>query len=267
MTLVNERSTTTFNSGGGGSSFWGLVQQKGPWRETGNDRRNARGRSMPVLGGGIGFGGNRHAGHGNYASLSNPYQQNGSLAPPPPTQYAQRSIVANKPLDQYFRKQTAGLRQPQKPRVGSRQPMQTGHKMGSAHADQDFQGGSYGGGMGHAGTAPPLFTGAQVEKVLEFGKSPLSPVRDDETMGGDMDSDTSSEFPNVTPPPADLVDVYAQELRRGLNEVVDPFSDMNAVPYQEAFNGGSHPPHGFEFLGHSFAHDVDGTAEPMEVLY
>jgi hypothetical protein len=56
---LNEASST----GWGGSPYWGLVQQDGPWKTTPIDRVRAKqsrqGIGRPIVGGGIGAGGNR----------------------------------------------------------------------------------------------------------------------------------------------------------------------------------------------------------------
>ena len=165
---LNERSSTTF-SGGAGGSFWGLVQQKGPWKTTYQDRLNARGRSGPVLGGGIGAGGTRNAGHGNYEQLMNPYQQNGSKPPPMPSKYAQRQVVASGP-DMYQPKATAGIRSQFKPSVGNRASYQTNQKMGSmGKSDEGFQGGARTHGMAPEKEMPGM---PQLPNYFETEESP-----------------------------------------------------------------------------------------------
>ena len=83
---------------GRGNSYWGLVQQNGPWKETAQDRRN---KSSPYgVGTGTprqGRGGTVHEGHGSFDSLTIPGCVSGRKPPPKPSVYAQRSVVY-KPL-------------------------------------------------------------------------------------------------------------------------------------------------------------------------
>ena len=85
---------------GRGKSFWGLVEQKGPWKETRNDRFNSRTRSPYGVGSGtprMGRGGTANAGFGDFDSLTMPGCVSGRKPPPKPSVYAQRSVVY-KPL-------------------------------------------------------------------------------------------------------------------------------------------------------------------------
>lgn len=99
---------TVERSSVGSGNFWGLVQQKGPWKSTPADKRNAslslKNRSI-MSGGGIGAGGTRHAGNGNWASTTTPADRDAWKAPPPPSKYATRSIMT--PAG-YSRKPVAG---------------------------------------------------------------------------------------------------------------------------------------------------------------
>lgn len=83
---------------GRGKTYWGLVEQVGPWKETAQDRRN---KSSPYgVGTGTprqGRGGTVHAGHGSFDSLTIPGCVSGRKPPPKPSVYAQRSVVY-KPL-------------------------------------------------------------------------------------------------------------------------------------------------------------------------
>lgn len=72
--------------------MWGLVQQRGSWKTTRNDLRNTK-EGTAVAGGGIGFGGTKNAGAGNWASSTSIYQQNGSRPPPKMSVWAQRSVM------------------------------------------------------------------------------------------------------------------------------------------------------------------------------
>ena len=90
---VRERSDRRGKGGG----YWGLVQQEGPWHETKQDVRNMA-QGGPVVGGGLGAGGNAHAGNGGFEKLINPYQQNGRRAAPYPSKYVQRKVVSKKPI-------------------------------------------------------------------------------------------------------------------------------------------------------------------------
>lgn len=82
---------------GKGGGYWGLVEQRGPWKETPKDDANLA-KAGPVVGGGLGAGGTKHAGDGHWAALINPYQQNGRRPSPYPSKYVQRRVVSKKPL-------------------------------------------------------------------------------------------------------------------------------------------------------------------------
>lgn len=69
------------------SSFWGLVQQKGPWKSTASDRERAKQSSRPTVGGGIPAGGTKHAGFAGYEQTMTPYQMDARGAPPKPLLY------------------------------------------------------------------------------------------------------------------------------------------------------------------------------------
>ena len=127
MTTLNETS----NTGWGGSPYWGLVQQNGPWKTVPIDRIRARqGVGRPIVGGGIGAGGTRHAGHGNYEQVLTPYQVDGRGPVPDPSSYASRSVMT--PVEMK-REQKMGIAKNGLTRH-ARTPFQTGHKMGSARA-------------------------------------------------------------------------------------------------------------------------------------
>lgn len=112
MGLKNLKMTTVRQHGlwGKGPGTWGLVQQKGPWTQTKQDVANEKQPPVPVLGNGLGFGGTLHAGHGDYKSITNPYTQNSRRAAPYPSRYAQRSLVATRPLGLNLRKPVPGER-------------------------------------------------------------------------------------------------------------------------------------------------------------
>jgi hypothetical protein len=94
----------------GGGNFWGLVQQKGPWKTTKMDLQNSRSsmKQDKVSGGGIGEGGTSHAGHGNYKQFINPGVISGRDAPPPPSKLAMRSVVTIE-VNHYRKKAVAGM--------------------------------------------------------------------------------------------------------------------------------------------------------------
>lgn len=50
----------------GNTNYWGLVQQKGPWKSVPIDKKRARDslKNDPILGGGNAVGDTKHAGHG-----------------------------------------------------------------------------------------------------------------------------------------------------------------------------------------------------------
>jgi hypothetical protein len=52
--------------------FWGLVRQNGPWKETEQDRHNARMSQPKWQGSGVGYGGTLHTGHNLWDQTINP---------------------------------------------------------------------------------------------------------------------------------------------------------------------------------------------------
>lgn len=52
--------------------YWGLTQQRGPWKETRQDLKNLSNKDVVWRGGGVGAGGTTHAGHGNWFQEMNP---------------------------------------------------------------------------------------------------------------------------------------------------------------------------------------------------
>ena len=81
------------NSRGG---FWGLVEQKGPWKTTTNDiARSYQPYTSKEVGGGIQVGGTKNAGHaGWYAQINPNVDANYGPPPPKPSQYVQKSIIS-----------------------------------------------------------------------------------------------------------------------------------------------------------------------------
>jgi hypothetical protein len=116
-----QASMTSF----GGNTFWGLVQQKGPWQSTKQDQKRATQSKPNYGGGGTGAGGTAHAGHGNWSQIMTPNQLNGSAAPLKPSAYAMRSVMMA-PVD--MKKQTKMGRVKSKVTLASRAPFQTGQK-------------------------------------------------------------------------------------------------------------------------------------------
>lgn len=82
MSLV-ERSSV------GAGSFWGLTQQKGPWKTTKFDTQNAK----------------TSKGYGDGTSFMRPADRDAWKAPPPPSKYATRSIMMS---PGYMKKPVAG---------------------------------------------------------------------------------------------------------------------------------------------------------------
>lgn len=126
-----EASMTSF----GGNTFWGLVQQKGPWQTTKSDKDRATQSKPNYGGGGTGAGGTGHAGNGNWLQVMTPNQLNGSAAPLKPSDYAMRSVMMS-PVD--MKKQTKMGRVKSKLTLGARTPFQTGHKMAMIHEEIRF---------------------------------------------------------------------------------------------------------------------------------
>lgn len=83
------------NQGRLAGGFWGLVEQKGPWKTTSNDAaRSHRSQPSKKTGGGIEIGGTKNAGHaGWYASINPQVDPNVLPSPPRPSQYVQKSII------------------------------------------------------------------------------------------------------------------------------------------------------------------------------
>lgn len=80
------------NSRGG---FWGLVEQKGPWKTTTNDiARSYQPYTSKEVGGGIQVGGTKNAGHaGWYAQMNPSVDPNYAPPPPKPSKYVQKSVI------------------------------------------------------------------------------------------------------------------------------------------------------------------------------
>ena len=118
--------------------------------------------------------------------------------------------------------------------------MQTGHKLGNAQADQDFQGGSYGGGAGNAGTAPSYMSEAS------------SP--------GQSSSDSSVKSEEM----AEYQD-FSQNLKNFIGGG-EPQVFETEQPFAEEFQQPeTRMPGGYEFLGHAFATETHEPHNPMEV--
>jgi len=77
-------------------NFWGLVEQKGPWKTTMNDlTRSQQNQPSKQSGGGIQIGGTKNAGHaGWYAQMNPNVDANYGPPPPKPSQYVQKSIIS-----------------------------------------------------------------------------------------------------------------------------------------------------------------------------
>ena len=73
-------------------NFWGLVEQKGPWKTTSSDIARSK-RGGITIGGGIPGGGTEHAGHAGWFQSTDPKDNFSVLPPyPGPSRYAQPSI-------------------------------------------------------------------------------------------------------------------------------------------------------------------------------
>ena len=119
MVLVRSQPTV------GDGHFWGLVQQKGPWKETKQDQINAStsSKSLMVSGGGIGEGGTLHAGifvsqklvltlsigHGDWYSVTNPAKNSSPMPLSKPSMYASRPIVIPAEITSFRKKPIPGI--------------------------------------------------------------------------------------------------------------------------------------------------------------
>ncbi len=87
-------------SNGSRGSFWGLVEQKGPWKTTPTDQeRSHYPTPNKKAGGGIQIGGTENAGHAGWYASINP-KLDGTIAPsmPNPSRYTQSSIIVKSSL-------------------------------------------------------------------------------------------------------------------------------------------------------------------------
>jgi len=110
MVVIKREMSLVERSSVGGGNFWGLVQQRGPWKTTRVDIQNSK-ESMKqdkVAGGGVGEGGTLHGGHGNYKEVVNPYAVNGKQSTPAPSKIALRSVVFVE-SNHYRKKSIAGF--------------------------------------------------------------------------------------------------------------------------------------------------------------
>ena len=125
------RMSVVARSSVGSGTFWGLVQQKGPWATTKKDIENAKDSMIQekVGGGGIGEGGTIHAGHKNWKQVMNPHRIDATKPLPKPSSLAIRSVVG-KESNQYHKKAVAGFL-PQYDTLGKRSAADVGgHKAG-----------------------------------------------------------------------------------------------------------------------------------------
>lgn len=85
------------NQGRKAGPFWGLVEQKGPWKSTKTDvERSHRVKPSKNTGGGIPIGGIKNAGHASWYASIHPKNDVAVLPPPPkPSRYVQKSIIQN----------------------------------------------------------------------------------------------------------------------------------------------------------------------------
>lgn len=114
----------------GPTNYWGLTQQKGPWKSTAIDKARAKDslKNSYAAGGGVAAGGTKNAGHGNYEQVMTPYQINATGAPPKPSAYA---LVQPNATREYQQKGVVGRGRPQALPVASRtRPFYTGEEAG-----------------------------------------------------------------------------------------------------------------------------------------
>lgn len=108
-------------------AFWGLVQQRGPWRETAQDRARLRENQTIWRGGATAAGGTEHAGHGHWLSEFNPSYRQGPLPSKgllQPSRWAMRvpNVVSGPQQSVHFRAGVAGRpSNTHRPPVGMRQ--------------------------------------------------------------------------------------------------------------------------------------------------
>ena len=75
-------------------NFWGLVEQKGPWKTTLTDlERSHQNVSGSQTGGGIQLGGTKNAGHAGWYASINPSLDPSAMPLPKPSRYVQQSII------------------------------------------------------------------------------------------------------------------------------------------------------------------------------
>lgn len=92
----------------GKTQYWGLTIQKGPWKETSQDKRNEMTSlgSKTFFGGGVQGAGKIHAGHAGAFSAMDPVKTpswgNHPAPMPGPSRYAQRSITLSREPSQFM---------------------------------------------------------------------------------------------------------------------------------------------------------------------
>lgn len=118
--------------------FWGLVEQAGPWKTTSSDKKRSQMKDHPSIGGGIPAGGRRHAGQGNWKSVSTPYQLDATPFIPNPSAYAMRSVVTGL-VD--MKRQTKMGRVKKGVTLAARTPLQSGEKMGMSTQTENIENG------------------------------------------------------------------------------------------------------------------------------
>lgn len=116
--------------------FWGLVEQVGPWKTTGADRKRSAMKDKPTIGGGIEAGGRVNAGHGEWKKVFTPYQNDSSPSIPSPSDYAMRSVVTG-PID--MKRQTKMGRVKKGVTLAARTPLQSGEKMGMSTQTENVE--------------------------------------------------------------------------------------------------------------------------------
>lgn len=82
-------------------NYWGLTQQRGPWKETATDKARLTTNQITGVGGGVPDGGTVHAGHATWDTLITPNQQfRIEPAMPNPSTYGQISYLIPGPPTQ-----------------------------------------------------------------------------------------------------------------------------------------------------------------------
>lgn len=203
-----------------GKPFWGLVEQKGPWKSTPADRARSGMKDKLNVGGGVGAGGRVHAGHGNYSATMTPYQINATGAPPKPSAYAMRSVLIDGGVD--MKRQTKFGRVKTGLTLAGRTPMQTNQKAGMSTTAENIDGDEAGGGQGvRLGAVPG---GLMPNLLLDSSIPDL--MRESITTTSESLPPITTSAPFIT---EHRVAEFMDEIR---DELTNPFSDIYANNFQ-----------------------------------